>query len=95
MIVIENFVDYKSFDCNICNKSKEYLYVDRLSEKKGFLDLLDATIEIKPRGFNPIINVLGAPDNENSKIKIETKIKKLNLEKNFVLQWEYRWDFQN
>lgn len=70
MLVIENFVDYKKYECKIENKVKEFLYVGRMSEKKGFFDLLEAITVLKQQGINVKFHILGAPEND----RVETKI---------------------
>tara|TARA_R100000988_G_C3999170_1_gene167766 strand:+ start:103 stop:1176 length:1074 start_codon:yes stop_codon:yes gene_type:complete len=79
LIVLENFVNYRNFDTNISDKTNDFLYVGRLSEKKGFLDLVEAVILIKDEVKNLTIHVLGAYENETFKTLIETKIKRNQL----------------
>lgn len=85
MTIIENFVDYNLFDCKIENKKKEFLYVGRLSQKKGFFDLIEAIKILTEKEIYPKINVLGTPENENTKTIIDTKLKSYNLEQNIIL----------
>ena len=84
MEVIENFVDYKLFNCSIETKEKEFLYVGRLSEKKGFFDLLKSIEILKNEGLNIVIHVLGLPDNDDTQQNIERMVKKMNLEEYLV-----------
>ena len=85
MMVIENFVDYSLYDCNIDEKKLEFLYVGRLSEKKGFFDLIEAFKILRNKGINVIINILGTPENEETKVLIKQELKKHNLVHNIVL----------
>jgi glycosyltransferase involved in cell wall biosynthesis len=85
LVVIENFVDYDLYNCKIENKRKEFLYVSRLSEKKGFFDLIDALKILKEKGMNFKINVLGTPENDEVKSSVLNLLKQYNLEQNIVL----------
>ena len=86
MVVIENFVDYKLYDCEIEKKGMEFLYVGRLSEKKGFFDLIKAVKIVKEKGFTIKINVLGTAENEDIKILVDKELKNNNLEENIILK---------
>jgi len=85
MVVIENFVDYDLYDCKIENKNSEYLFVSRLSEKKGIFDLIEATKIIKKKGLHLKINVLGTAENDEVKNTIDDFLKKYELEENIIL----------
>lgn len=75
MSVIENFVDYANYDCNISDKVTEFLYVGRLSEKKGFFDLLESITQLKKEGVQVLINVVGAPENDEIDGRIKEYVK--------------------
>ena len=85
MIVIENFVDYDLYDCNIKEKNKELLYVSRLSEKKGFFDLIEAVRILKKKGMSFRINVLGAAENEQINTTIVNLLQDYDLGQYIVL----------
>ncbi len=84
MVVIENFVDYDLYECKIENKSAEFLYVSRLSEKKGIFDLIEAVNIIKKKGINLKINILGTAENDEVKNTIDNYLKKYELEQNII-----------
>ncbi|UFH59213.1 glycosyltransferase family 4 protein [Sulfurovum mangrovi] len=73
--VIENFVDYANYDCNINEKVGEFLYVGRLSEKKGFFDLLESITLLKKEGVQVLVNVVGAPENDEVDERIKEYVK--------------------
>lgn len=85
MVVIENFVDYDLYECGIENKIEQFLYVSRLSKKKGIFDLIAAVKILKGKGYNPIINVLGTPENDETKKIIESYLNKYQLADNVIL----------
>ena len=85
MAVIENFVDYGLYHCKIENKSSEFLYVSRLSKKKGIFDLIEAVKIIKDKGIYLKINVLGTAENDEVKNSIDGCINKYGLEENIIL----------
>jgi len=80
MVVIENFVDYENYDCKIEDKRKEFLYVGRMSEKKGFFDLLNSISILKTEGINIKFHILGAPENDSVEKKIEQFVKEKGIE---------------
>jgi glycosyltransferase involved in cell wall biosynthesis len=92
MVVIENFVDYGLYDCKIENKNSEFLYVSRLSEKKGIFDLIEAVKIIKDKGLYLKINVLGTAENDEVKNRIEDCINKYGLEENLILHGNVHGD---
>ncbi|MEZ4859404.1 MAG: glycosyltransferase family 4 protein [Flavobacteriaceae bacterium] len=79
LVVLENFVEYKQFDNDISKKNKNFLYVGRLSEKKGFETLVDAMILAKEALRDLTIEVLGEFENEAFEQKIKNKIASNNL----------------
>lgn len=83
LIVLENFVDYRDFENQIENKTNEFLYVGRLSEKKGFLTLVEAVSLIQKEASELRIHVLGEFENEDFKLKILNKLSGENIE-NFI-----------
>lgn len=85
MVIIENFVDYDLYECKIENKVNEFLYVSRLSKKKGIFDLIEAVKVVKEKGLNPKINVLGTAENDETKNMIDIWLKKYKLEQNIIL----------
>lgn len=64
LVVLENFVDYKEFDNDINEKNGGFLYVGRISEKKGFLTLVEAVIIEKDKLKDLKIDVLGEFEND-------------------------------
>lgn len=85
MAVIENFVDYDLYDCKIENKNSEFLFVSRLSEKKGIFDLIEAVKIIRKKRLHLKINVLGTAENDEVKNTIVDFLKKYELEENIIL----------
>jgi glycosyltransferase involved in cell wall biosynthesis len=83
LVVLENFVDYQQFNNNIEDKEPHYLYVGRLSEKKGFETLVDALIVAGERLRNLKIEVLGAFENSEFEERMNTKIRQHGLD-NFI-----------
>jgi len=81
MTVIENFVDYEKYSCSMDDKYKEFLYVGRLSEKKGFFDLLDSIEILKNKGLMLKIHILGAPENDYVEQEIDRKISEKGITK--------------
>lgn len=82
VVIIENFIDYGLYDCNIDDKIDEFLYVGRLSEKKGFFDLLKAVSIIKDKSLK--INVIGLSDNEQTQQYINDFIEENSISNNFI-----------
>lgn len=74
LVVLENFVNYKDFKNPIEDKTNDFLYVGRLSEKKGFLDLVEAIVLIKDKVKDLTIHVLGEYENEEFKALVDSKI---------------------
>lgn len=70
LVVLENFIDYQEFDSKINEKNNGFLYVGRLSEKKGFLTLVEAVCSAKNNLEGLTIDVLGEFENENFKEEI-------------------------
>jgi glycosyltransferase involved in cell wall biosynthesis len=71
MVVIENFVNYKDYFCEIEEKVDEFLYVGRLSRKKGFFDLLTSISILKKQKLKVIFNIIGSPENDIVKEEIK------------------------
>lgn len=82
--VIENFVEYKWFNCSIQDKGNTLLFVGRLSKEKGFLDLLDAVHELKRSNFHILIDVIGTAANYKDQIRIDEIIKEYDIASYFV-----------
>lgn len=80
--IIENFIDYELYKCNISEKVDEFLYVGRLSEKKGFFDLLKAVSILKDKSLK--INIIGLPDNEKTEHDIHKIIEENDIGNNFI-----------
>jgi glycosyltransferase involved in cell wall biosynthesis len=83
LVVLENFVDYKEFTNEIENKTSDFLYVGRLSEKKGFMTLVKAVGLAKDSFKETKIHVLGEFENEMFEQKVLLEIEKNNLN-NFI-----------
>lgn len=83
LIVLENFVDYREFENTIEEKSHEFLYVGRLSEKKGFFTLVEAVSLIADEVRDLKIHVLGEFENEDFKAAVLRKLSKEKLQ-NFI-----------
>ena len=80
IIVLENFIDLRDFDNKIENKKPEMLYVGRLSEKKGFFDLVKAVSVLHKQFPDLRINVLGEFENEDFKHRILGEIERQNIQ---------------
>ena len=76
LVVLENFVNVKDFKNEIKHKKMHLLYVGRISEKKGFFNLVEAVSLIKHEFPEIIINVLGEFENKVFKKKVIDKIKR-------------------
>ena len=85
MKIIENFIDYHLYECDLSIKLDEFLYVGRLSEKKGFFDLIEAVRILKNSGIFVKINIIGTPENENIDVQIKSLIKQYELNNYFEL----------
>lgn len=83
--VIENFVHYSEYQYNLTSKLKNnFLYIGRISEKKGFYDLLRAVKRLVNDGLSDfVIHVLGTYDNDKTKDSITEYINKENLSSYF------------
>jgi glycosyltransferase involved in cell wall biosynthesis len=68
--ILENFVDYKDFDCTIGGKTSDFLFVGRLTEKKGFFNLLEAIRILKDTEIQLKVNVIGMAESEESELAI-------------------------
>ena len=79
LVVLENFIDYSEFQNNIINKENHFLYVGRLSEKKGFETLVDALILAGKPLKDLKIEVLGAFENAEFEERMKSKINDNNL----------------
>jgi glycosyltransferase involved in cell wall biosynthesis len=78
-VVIENFVDYSNFDCDINNKTDEFLFVGRLTKQKGFYNLIEAVEILKNQQFTFKLNIIGLASSDEDQIKVENIIKNKNL----------------
>ena len=85
LAVIENFVDYTLYDCNVDHKRMDLLYVGRLSEKKGFFDLIEAARILKEKKILSKINVLGTPENTHVSKLITQRINDYELSESIIL----------
>lgn len=83
--VIENFVDYSKYKCNINNKNHELLYVGRLSKHKGIFDLLYSLKVIKDSGIEFKLHIIGDYDKEITQQQIVQFISSNRLEENIML----------
>lgn len=84
--VLENFIFSKDFTTNKV-KNNEWLYVGRLSEKKGFYDLLSAVdVCVNKHGYSDIIiNCLGLADTDENQHRIEKFIEEKDLNQHIKL----------
>lgn len=78
--IIENFVDYNSFNNIIENKTDDFLFVGRLSKEKGFFDLLKASAELNKKGELFKINVVGIAPNSQAQNEVDDFVKINNLQ---------------
>lgn len=80
LIILENFIDYEEFENDIEQKSNDFLYVGRLSEKKGFFTLVKA-LTLHKNAFNDLkIHVLGEFENKIFEQKVVCLIEKHSIE---------------
>jgi len=79
LVVLENFVDYSEFENNIEDKQHKFLYIGRLSEKKGFQTLVDALIIGQEQFSGLQIEVIGAWENPEFQASMMQKIESNNL----------------
>ena len=84
MEILENFVDTDCYACEKKDKKKEFLYVGRLSERKGFFDLLSAIKQIKDDGYTLIVNIIGVAENDATQKTIDAQIEKDGTSSMFV-----------
>lgn len=70
LIVLENFIDKTEFYNEVANKKMEFLYVGRLSEKKGFYHLVQSISKIQKEALGITIHVLGEFENEIFREKV-------------------------
>ena len=84
-LIIENFVDYSNYNCEIAQKSNSFLYVGRLTKEKGFYDLLDALLIAKKEIKDIKVNVIGLADTDENERKISAFIIANDLSENIIL----------
>ena len=84
--VLENFIFSKDFTTNKV-KNNEWLYVGRLTEQKGFYDLLSAVdVCVNKHGYSGIIiNCLGLADTDENQHRIEKFIEDKKLKQHIKL----------
>ncbi|GGD80079.1 glycosyltransferase family 4 protein [Planktosalinus lacus] len=83
LVVLENFIDYKEFENDIEQKTNDFLYVGRLSEKKGFFTLVKA-LTLHKNAFKGLkVHVLGEFENEIFEQKVISLIENHKIE-NFI-----------
>ncbi len=63
--ILENFVDYRNFNCQVEDKVFEFLYVGRLSKKKGFKTLLNSLILCKKNNIAIKVHIVGLYENDD------------------------------
>jgi glycosyltransferase involved in cell wall biosynthesis len=80
LIVLENFIDYKEFENHIEDKNGGFLYVGRLSEKKGFKTLVEAVVEASKKLKGLSIDVLGEFENDDFKQEVLNLLSKNNIQ---------------
>jgi len=79
MEVLENFVDTRKYDCELQDKVNEFLYVGRLSQRKGFFDLLRAIEKLKDKGLTPLVHIIGVAENDEVQKAIDIQIEKNDI----------------
>ncbi len=82
--VIENFVDYRNFVCDIKDKCDEFIYVGRLTKEKGFFDLLEAVKILKAENIHVKINIIGVACTDEEELAIKQLISNSNIEEFLV-----------
>ena len=82
--VIENFVDYRNFVCDIKDKRDEFIYVGRLTKEKGFFDLLEAVKILKAENIHVKINIIGVACTDEEELAIKQLISNSNIEEFLV-----------
>lgn len=82
--IIENFVTYSNYSCEIKEKGEEFLFVGRLTKEKGFFDLLEAIKILKSEHIQLKINVIGIASTENDEEIIKEIISKSNIDEYLI-----------
>lgn len=77
--VVENFVDYKEFECDIDKKKDAFLFVGRLTKQKGFYNLLEAIVILKKQQFKFKVNIIGVASTYIEQLEIEQLIDNKSL----------------
>ncbi len=83
--IIENFVDYSKYKCNLNTKNNELLYVGRLSKRKGIFDLLNSLKFLKDSDIEFKLHIIGDYDKETTEQQIVQFISSNRLEENILL----------
>lgn len=83
--IIENFVDYSQYKCNIKKKNNELLFVGRLSMRKGIFDLFESLQILNNNGVDFKVHIIGDYDNDITKKKVNQFIKKYKLDYQVIL----------
>ena len=84
-VVIENFVTYSDYNNEIEKKYSQFLYVGRLTNEKGFLDLLNATVILKKGGIKCKFHIIGLAATEQQEKEVMDFIDNNKLREYFIL----------
>jgi glycosyltransferase involved in cell wall biosynthesis len=77
--VLNNFVFTTDFQPTDKRKKMDFLYVGRLTEQKGFYDLLDALTEIKAIRCDFVVHIIGVAETKEREAFIIEEMRKRNL----------------
>ena len=69
-VVIENFIKYSDYNNEIEKKCSQFLFVGRLTNEKGFFDLLNAVIILKKDGIKCEFHIIGLASTEQQEKEI-------------------------
>ncbi|ARN74098.1 hypothetical protein BST96_08160 [Oceanicoccus sagamiensis] len=79
LVVLENFVFVDDLKPEKKRTELEFLYIGRLTRKKGFYDLLDAMDILHRQGNSCVINVIGAAETDEKEAALRERIKSSGL----------------
>jgi glycosyltransferase involved in cell wall biosynthesis len=82
--IIENFVNYNNYACEIEDKANEFLFVGRLTKEKGFFDLLEAIKLLKLENIQLKIHVLGIASTKGDENNIKGIISKSKIDEYLI-----------
>ena len=85
LVVLENFVFDELFRPKGKREHASFLYVGRLTEKKGFYDLLDAIVLVKERFSEARFHIVGMAETEQAEEELAKQINAKGLQDNILM----------